>query len=241
MKKILLFPAVIFLSALVSCAKTDATDANDKDSIPSLEIWMGLKTGSTGNWANVDWKVVLPDGSYFNQLPREGFMNFSKDQSGGTWGTFVLNGNTGTFQNQYESLQVKKISDTELEKIGYTNRLYKLAPVDGLELSGKYNTIPNWSTMSNYPYGSSEPQPLISFSQDGTFSDMGVFVTNFSMPNQDPQKAPGDGKYEIKNFTLILNYSDGRIITKAFSGALNNKVTATSELVFIGGNPLYIK
>lgn len=243
MKKFFLFPVIICILSLASCAKTniDPGEEENNGSKPPFEIWMGLKTGSTGNWANIDWKIVLPDGSYFNQLPREGFLEFSKNQTGGTWGTFTISGNSGAFQNQYETIQVKKISDTELEKVGHTNKLYKLASVDGLKLSGKYNTIPNWSTISNYPYGPNDAQPMISFNANGTFVDQGAFVTNFSMPDQDPQRAPGNGTYEIKNFTLILNYSDGRKITKSFSGALNNKVTATSELVFVGGNPLYNK
>lgn len=244
MKKCFLLPAIIFLMSLVSCAKTGVDpkeEDNDQGSKPPFEIWMGLKTGSAGNWANIEWKVVLPDGSYFNQLPPEGFLEFSKNQTGGTWGTFVMNGNTGSFQNQYETIQVKKISNTELEKVGYTNKLYKLALVNGLKLSGKYNTIPNWSVIPNYPYGPNDAQPMILFDANGTFNDQGIFVTDFLRPHKDPQRAPGNGTYEIKNFTLILNYSDGRKITKAFSGALNNQVTATSELVFIGGNPFYNK
>ncbi len=229
------------LLVLTSCAKSGGEPDEENNNKPPFVIWMGLKTGSTGNWANMEWKVVLPDGSYFNQLPREGFLDFSSHQTGGTWGSFTLNGTTGTFKNQYETIQVKKISDTELEKIGYTNRLYKLEPVDGLQLSGKYNTIPNWSGIPNYPYGPSDAQPMIVFAADGSFNDLGAFVTNFSQPGQDPQRAPGKGSYEIKNFTLILHYSDGRKITKSFSGLFNQKTTASSELVFIGGNPFYNK
>ena len=59
------------------------------------------------------------------------------------------------------------------------------------------------------------------------------------MPYQNPDRAPGIGTYEINNFTLILNYDDGRIITKAFSGIFNNPVNSSSELVLIGGNPFY--
>ncbi len=243
MKSYFLLPAVLLLMLVTSCSKTDvkSNDDNDNGGKPPFVIWMGLKTGSTGNWANIEWKVVLPDGSFFNQLPREGFLDFSKNQTGGAWGTYTMNGSTGTFQNQYETIEVKKISDTELEKVGYSNRLYKLEPVDGLKLSFKYNTIPNWSTIPNYPYGPSDAQPMISFEANGTFDDLGAFVTDFLRPYKDPQIAPGSGTYEIKNFTLILNYSDGRKITKAFNGVFNNKVTTTSELFFIGGNPFYSK
>lgn len=243
MKKFFLIPATIFLLSLVSCAKADV-EPNDDDNNgnkPPFEIWMGLKTGSTGDWTKTDWKVVLPDGSYFNQLPREGFLDFSKNQTGGAWGSFAMNGNTGSFQNQYETIEVRKISDTELEKVGYTNKLYKLASVNGLKLSGNYNTIPNWSTIPNYPYGPNDAQPMISFAENGVFNDLGAFVTNFLRPHTDPQRAPGTGTYEIKSFTLILNYSDGRKITKAFTGVFDKKVNATSEIVLIGGNPFYNK
>ncbi|RDC55293.1 hypothetical protein DU508_17115 [Pedobacter chinensis] len=240
MKKCILYLTIVSFLVMLSCSKDkNKPDENNNDSKPPFEIWMGLKTGSTGNWANLDWKIVLSNGDYFNQLPIDGFLNFSRNQTGGTWGTFAMNGSTGTFTNQYETIQVKKISDTELEKVGYTNHVYKLASVDGVKLSGKYNTIPNWSTIPNYPYNATEPQPMIEFTAAGTFKDLGAFVSNFSMPNQYPERAPGNGTYEIKSFTLILNYADGRKITKSFSGVFNNKITATSELVFVGGNPFY--
>lgn len=243
MKKCILLSAVLSIVALISCSKAevDPNDDHNNSGNPPFEIWMGLKTGSTGDWTKVDWKVVLPDGSYFNQLPTEGFLLFSKNQTGGTWGTFVMNGNSGTFQNQYEILEVKKISSTELEKVGYTNRLYKAASVNGLKLSGKYNTIPNWSVIPNYPYAPNDAQPMISFDANGNFNDQGAFVTNFLRPHTDPQRAPGTGTYEIKNFTLILNYSDGRKITKAFTGVFDKKLTTASEIVLIGGNPFYNK
>lgn len=246
MKKYLLI-AMMASITLGSCGKDNTTpdDAyNNEGSTadkPTMEIWMGLKSGSTGNWSNLRWMVVLPDGAYFNQLPAEGFLNFSKNQAGGTWGTFSMNGSSGTFTNPYETLQVNKVSNTEMEIVGYTNRLYKLSPVDGIKLSGKYNTIPDWSTIPNYPYGPGDAQPMIAFTANGTFHDQGAFVTNFTMPYQDPQRAPGNGTYEIKNYTLVLNYADGRKITKAFSGVFDKKVSATSEMVFIGGNPFYNK
>ena len=243
MNKYLLLPATLLFLLLTCCTKSDGQEQEEENNgtKPPFEIWMGQKAGSTGNWSNLEWKIVLPDGSYFNQLPREGFLNFSKNQTGGSWGIFSVSGNSGTFQNQYESIQVKKISSTELEKIGYSNRLYLLSTVDGLKLNGSYNTIPNWSTISNYPYGPADAQPMISFDQQGNFLDQGAFVTNFTQPYQDAQRAPGAGTYEIKKFTLILNYTDGRKITRSFSGVLNNKVSANSELVLIAGNPFYNK
>jgi len=236
MKKYLLI-AAIASTAWTSCTKDSGNIADNPDK-QALEIWMGQKAGSTGNFSNLRWMVVLPDGAYFNQLPTEGFLNFSKNQTGDSWGTFTMNGNSGAFTNQYETLQVNKISNTEMEIVGYTNHIYKLASVEGLKLSGKYNTIPDWSTIPNYPYGPNDPQPMIEFTTTGTFNDRGAFVSNFSMPYQDPQRGPGSGTYEIKNFTLILRYDD-RVITKAFSGVFNNQVTASGELVFIGGNPFY--
>ncbi len=234
---------ILLVTALLttSCTPEDITANNDNNK-SSLEIWMGQKTGSTGNWSNLRWMVVLPNGDYFNQLPTDGVLNFSRNQSGGTWGTFTTNGNSGTFINQYETLKVNKISNTEMEIVGYANHLYKLASVDGVKLSGKYvNGISGWSTSGAYPYGVNDAQPMIEFSSNGSFTDKGAFVTNFTMPYQNADRAPGNGTYEIKNFTLTLNYADGRKITKSFNGALNNKVTATSELVFVAGNPFYNK
>lgn len=233
----------VMVLAMTCCTKSDVQSQDDTDNpaSTSISIWMAQKTGSTGNWSNMEWKIVLPDGSYFNQLPREGFLNFSRNQAGGTWGTFSMSGNNGVFQNQYETINVKKISDTELEKVGYTNRLYRAASVDGLKLSGSYTSIPNWTVSGNYHYGSTDAQPMISFDLSGKFVDKGAFVTNFSLPLQDPESAPGSGTYQITAFTLTLNYGNGRIVTRSFTGTLNQKPIATSELVFLGGNPFYNK
>lgn len=232
---ILLFTSFIMI---LSCSNDDNTSENQSD-VQTLEIWMGQKTGSVGDFSNLRWMIVLRNGQYFNQLPTEGFLNFSNNQTGGTWGIFSMNGNSGSFSNQYETLNVNKISDSEMEIMGYTNHIYKLSAIDGLKLDGQYNTIPNWSTISNYPYAPNDPQPMIEFDSNGTFNDMGAFVLNFTLPYQYSERAPGSGTYEIKNFTLILNYSDGRKITKAFSGIFNNQVTSNSGLVLIGGNPFY--
>lgn len=241
LKSLSLLVLLVNLSAMASCTKEEDGNNNNSENAP-FELWMGQKTGSSGTWSNLRWMVILPGGDYFNQLPGEGFLNFSRSQTGGTWGSYTSSGNSGTFTNQYETLNVARISDTEMKIEGYINHIYKLASVDGILLSGKYvSGIPGWSTSGNYPYGPSDAQPMIQFESNGNFSDKGAFVTNFTMPYQDPQRAPGNGTYEIKNFTLTLNYSDGRKITKAFTGVLNNKVTATSELVLIGGNPFYNK
>lgn len=227
--------------ATFSCNKADDDGINpNQNGNPPFEIWMGQKSGSTGTWSNLRWMIVLPNGDYFNQLPTGGFLDFSRNQTGGTWGTFTMNGNSGTFTNQYETLNVKKLNETEMEIIGYTHHLYKLASVNGIKLSGKYvNGIPGWSTNGTYPYAPNDAQPMIEFSSDGTFKDKGIFVTNYTMPYQDPQRAPGNGSYEIKNFTLLLQYDDGRTISTSFSGVLNNAVVANSELVLVGGNPFY--
>ncbi len=238
MKKYILF-LIVLITAVTSCSNDNNNDI-DNNSSQSLQIWMGQNTGSTGNFSNLRWMIVLPNGEYFNQLPTEGFLDFSRNQTGGTWGTFSMNGSTGTISNQYETFTANKISDTEIELVGYTNHIYKLASVDGVKLMGQYvNGIPNWSTSGNYPYGINDAQPMIEFSLDGNFIDKGAFVTNFSMPYQNPDRAPGNGTYTINKYTLILNYSDGRKITKAFSGVLNNQVNSNSELVLIGGNPFY--
>lgn len=240
MKQYLLLAAAFILSA--SCTPEDITSNDNDNNKVTFEIWMGQKTGSVGNWSNLRWMIVLPNGEYFNQIPTDGFLNFSRSQTGGTWGTFSMSGNNGAFANQYETLNVQKINNTEMEIVGYANHLYKLTSVDGVKLSGKYvNSISGWSTSGTYPYGENDAQPMIEFSLNGSFTDKGAFVTNFTIPYQYPEKAPGNGNYEIKNFTLILNYSDGRKITKSFSGVLNNSVTATSELIFVGGNPFYNK
>ncbi|MFV0389559.1 MAG: hypothetical protein ACK5NT_12485 [Pyrinomonadaceae bacterium] len=213
-----------------------------------VQLWMGAAVKLTDitqlqtalNYSTkLEWRVVLSNGDFFNDLPIEnGFLNVTRNMSGVTWGKFTLSNGRGSFKTPYETVEVRQVDANTLEKPGYTFRIYKVPSVDNVKLNGTYGVFPNWSVEG---IGTANGcKQLISFKPDGSFIDFGAFVTNCSMPNQYAERAPGSGTYQIQNFTLVLDYSDGRRIAKTFSGGIK-PVTQSSEAVFINGNPFYNK
>ena len=65
-----------------------------------------------------------------------------------------------------------------------------------------------------------EKFPSISFTADGRFTDNGAIRVLYHEYNEciNPALAPGSGTYEVKDYTITFNYSDGRKIKIAFLG-----------------------
>ncbi|TXI69363.1 MAG: hypothetical protein E6Q41_02680 [Cyclobacteriaceae bacterium] len=202
------------------------------------EVWMNMQPTSTS--VKAKFYTVYPNGDYYPHMPLEGLLHFSKaTHNNDSWGKFTMQGSEGSFESKYETIAVKKISPTLMEKKGYALKFYKCTSVDGLTLEGAWSYIAGWSKDPSY----SQPgcKPVIYFKKDGSFDDRGIFVTNTTMPNQYPERAPGTGTYEILNFTLILNYRDGRTVYKPFSGAADKNPAKDNEGLYIGTNPFYKK
>ena len=82
-----------------------------------------------------------------------------------------------------------------------------------------------------------EKFPVITFTADGNFTDKGVIRVlghdNNNCINQG--FTPGSGTYEVKNYSILFNYTDGRKIKLAFLGAeydIKNKSPATLRMSF---------
>jgi hypothetical protein len=57
-------------------------------------------------------------------------------------------------------------------------------------------------------------------------------IMTFTPPRGCRQNAPGNGSYELKDFSNILRYSDGRISQKSFNFALS-QTALTAKMIFI--------
>jgi hypothetical protein len=63
--------------------------------------------------------------------------------------------------------------------------------------------------------------PAITFSSDGRFTDNGAIKVLYHeyVDCLNPALAPGSGTYEVRDYTVLFTYSDGRRIKLAFLGA----------------------
>ena len=74
-------------------------------------------------------------------------------------------------------------------------------------------------------------RPIFRFSRDGRFADEGVFATFLKSLDGKGDEA-GAGTYEIKDFTITLRYSDGRVKRLALTGLLGGDPAARNEILY---------
>jgi len=212
-------------------------------------LWLGsywdLKSGQS-------WRYVIfyEDGTFCFNLPRDGFIGFDKakdkieKQDRNIWGTYTFNGSTGTWKYDYSS--AGSAAEITLEADGGLNlgsaysKFYRCNSVNGYRFDGSYTSFSDTSD----PF-LSEPgeKPIIRFKSDGTFVDEGLFSLVYYLGNDDDTEktlAPGSGTYELKDFTLILNYSDGRKRQTSFTFSIGpNSKDASGYVVICNGFVLW--
>jgi len=174
-------------------------------------IYTGMQSGITlsgGIAKNISFLIIYNDGKIkrANQLPENGFNNFDREVdreiNAGYWGAYDLKKGMVVFDN-----------DNPKRTLGFTYRapkvIYneyafnKLPAVDGLTLSGTYTADKSPAAISAFGH-----EPVIIFYMDGRFKDNTAL---YYVKNYDALlKAPGSGKYTISNFTIELQYDDGR-------------------------------
>ena len=88
-------------------------------------------------------------------------------------------------------------------------QFYKLNIVEGAKFNGAYKMSESYEIV-----------PLNSFTSDGRFTDQGILRTLVHEGTTciNEGYAPGSGTCEVKNYTVIFKYTDGRKIKIAFLG-----------------------
>ena len=182
-------------------------------------IWQGTiqsTSAATGVRLEVFSPVFLDNGQvYFgNKFPTQGLDGVNSrtlaELNQRDWATYTFNNGKGILKMPFGDIPFK----TEGTKLIVTKNqkdwpFYKLPSVDGARFNGTY-------TMSE-SYGKI---PSISFSSNGKFTDNGAVkvLCHDYIDCVNPGTSPGSGTYEVKNYTIYFNYTDGRIIKIAFPG-----------------------
>jgi hypothetical protein len=163
--------------------------------------------------------VFFPDGRFSEGFPGEGLDQLDEDtamrRNPVGWGSYQMSGELGriTFlktdphDKQPIVWSIREISGG-LEVQG--DKYYPIERSDGLKLQGTFRR-------ADYKSLSVGARQGITFFPDGRFSDEGVFKAAFVMVRNPisghddfDDGAPGRGTYRIENFTLQLNYANGR-------------------------------
>ena len=190
---------------------------------PIPEVWMvnkfKIKPGYDVVQMTPVWVAFFPNGDYFPYFPEGGFWNFDLKRSGQSWGKATHQGNTIAARSSYGNIDFVKKGPEHMESPNYTsNTWYKCRSVDGLRLEGAYTPDLDVYNKTTGFLPAPEKRPIIFFKKDGTFINEGLSYANVT---RSPDYALGSGTYQIKNFSLILNYADGRRVQVGFVGIKN--------------------
>ena len=123
------------------------------------------------------------------------------------WGTFSFDAGKGLMKLIYQEVPLRAAADVLVLTTLKTDHKYvKLAPPDGARFDG------TWA----FEGEPGRPKAAITFTPGGRFRDSGaVNVLNHGYPLTE---APGDGTYEVRRYTLLLHFEDGREYRIAFPG-----------------------
>ena len=218
-------------------------------------VWVGFETGNfifgitsydyinnrnnygtkySANALAMKWRVFQRDGTYYEGMPMGGMINFNrKDKANDLAGSYVIENNVATTKLDHYSSAVRTFVFYPPDKLKYLNKYdyVKCKPVDGLTLNGIYMSAD--PTSRAYYISLNKPNPTISFTADGHFTDDN-FIGEYS---RDAQLGPGSGKYEISNFTIVFKYADGRVIQRSFTPFLDEDPW-TSKVFYIGSRDI---
>jgi hypothetical protein len=208
-------------------------------------VWMGFKTYVGDYEPHPRWYTFYDDGQVFEDIPRAGLAGFnraaSKADSGqkSYWGRYTFSNGAGSITKPGvaypEVLQSEGADKLKVDSFHF----YRCQEVNGLRLQGAWTSManPNDPALDRFPAGQ---KPVFRFSSDGKFSDEGVFAT-FLKSGDTRQDVAGTGVYEVRDFTLILRFSDGRVKQLAITAMLGANAAASNDTLFISRSAFHKK
>lgn len=206
-----------------------------------IGVWEGISMSagapSTSDPLGLRYKVFTPiffsnGQAYFGtKFPIEGLDELNTwiraEKFRRDWGTYTFTNGRGVLKLPYGDLPLRMENNKFIITVNNTDHAFhKLNPVDGARFSGTY--------VMSEAYGKI---PVISFTADGQFADKGAIKALYHESDDctNPGLAPGSGTYEVKNYSILFSFSDGRKIKVAFLGAgydIKNQSPATLTMGF---------
>jgi hypothetical protein len=198
-------------------------------------VWMALTDDFPFTGLSFKWRVFFTNGKTIYNLPSKGLYNYNGTKENHFDITdYTFKSTSGYIgSTQYKLL----LESADKLKIG-SNTYTKCTNITGVKFEGSYGIASkDYMDQNNIRNGA---KSIIHFKKDGIFNDEGLWAT-FLENNSDnikPENMPGKGTYELKDFTLILKYNDGRVRYEPFNFTLNTTAT-TNKMIFIKQNKLY--
>jgi hypothetical protein len=187
-------------------------------------VWYCFQYNAAARTAHHHYYVFCSDGTFFRGLPDNGIYNLDKSELKNQpttstypdYGTYTFSGGKGEMKGN-NGIDTPIVMDTKYSslKIGNTQGFMFLPWLDNVKLDGSFTTVsPNPEGKITGDMLKREPNSIVRFSKDGTFEDRKGLLryTGKDIPiGEEYEKYvyPGKGTYEIKDFTIIMNYDDG--------------------------------
>jgi hypothetical protein len=207
-------------------------------------VWQGLSMSvglaKPGAQLGVELKVkqliLFSNGqAYFGKnFPLEGLDGINTlikaENNRRDWGSYSFNSGRGLLKLPYGEIPMHVENDKLVITTNKTDHGFiRLNDVDYVKFSGTY-AMDEWNGTI----------PTVTFTHDGKFTDKGAIRILYHeyVDCLNPALVPGSGTYELKNHSVIFNYSDGRKIKIAFTeaGFDKNNSDPSSRLVFSFNN-----
>lgn len=200
-------------------------------------VWQGIllqTSASSGIRYNVYLPIFLSNGqAYFGpKFPTEGLDGLDTrilpELHRRDWGTYTFINGKGILKMPYADIPLRMEGDKLVITANKTDhRFFQMPSVDGAKFNGTY-------VMSKVD----EKNPVISFTADGKFTDNGAVKILYHEYTDclNPGLLPGSGTYEVKNYSILFNYTDGRKIKIAFLGTGYNKNNQSPAILAMSSN-----
>jgi hypothetical protein len=223
---------------LYSLQFTDGEEPALKPGVASgdgiLGVWQGisLQTAATaGIRYNAFSAIFLTNGQvYFGpKFPTEGLdgleTRIQAELHSRDWGTYTFSNGSGVLKMPYANIPLRKENDKLIINANQTDhKFFKLNSVDDARFNGTY--------IMSEAY---EKIPSITFTEDGRFTDNGAVkvLCHEYVDCVNPGLIPGSGTYEVKNFSILFKYTDGRKIKIAFIGTGYDKTNPSPSVLLM--------
>ena len=221
------------------------------DGITGVWQGIGLSVGMAKTGAELGAELKAKQAIFFNngqvyfgtKFPTEGLDELNTwiraEQNRRDWGTYTFSNGKGVIKLPYGEIPMRMENNKLILTTNKTDHGFINIPlVDGARFNGTYAF--SSKTFTGEETGKT---PLISFTADGKFTDNGgisiMYHTTVTCLNE--AKDPGAGTYEVKNYSVIFNYTDGRKIRIAFLGSDYDKRNQSPAMIAFSTNedPFY--
>jgi hypothetical protein len=187
--------------------------------------------GGLANKPVVSELILFADGAALWGMPGEGLLGFDRaahrTRWPERWGTYTLRNKRLTITRGGEERQYALLQDGALEhryrEGGQERTGERFLPrpsLNGMRLDGEVRRKDHWPASGNTS-GIGTLKGL-TFSKGGTFRDeklMWIVLPERDVEGKDAHEArvaPGQGRYRLEHWTLVLEYNDGRVNQVSF-------------------------